>query len=111
MLDLTDAHPVEGEQEIQTPQTMAFVKALHTHFAGRPDELLANAETLTDTGEQVTRELVKGLLGEENERLRGEVSAERFEQYYRPASALISDLCLDETFVGFLTLPAYEHII
>ncbi|MEO8749375.1 MAG: malate synthase A [Allobranchiibius sp.] len=74
-------------------------------------QLIANGETLADTGEKVTRPLVQRLLGEESERLRGEVSAERFEQYNRPALGLISDLCLNDHFVDFLTLPAYEHVI
>ena len=74
-------------------------------------QLIANKIELADTGEVVTRELVSRLLAEEAEHLRAEVPAERFEQYYRPAIALISDLCLNEVFVDFLTLPAYEQVL
>ncbi len=56
----------------------------------------------------MTRELVRRILDEETERLRSEVPAERFEQYYRPARDLIAELCLGEDFTDFLTLPAYE---
>ena len=59
----------------------------------------------------MTRELVSTLLDEEAERLREEVPAETFTRYYEPARELLSDLCLDEDFVDFLTLPAYEKVI
>ncbi len=74
-------------------------------------QLISNQSVLADTGQPVTRELVATLLEEEAERLRGEVPAETFERYYVPAKALIADLCLDEGFVDFLTLPAYEQVI
>lgn len=41
MLELTDAHPIAGAEEILTPEALAFVEALHTRFAARRDELLA----------------------------------------------------------------------
>jgi malate synthase len=69
---------------------------------------IRNAVELQDTGEVVTRELVSRVLAEEVERLRGEVDAERFERYYVPAAKLVSDICLEEGYVDFLTLPAYE---
>ncbi|MDN5768630.1 MAG: malate synthase A [Humibacillus sp.] len=72
---------------------------------------IANASVLDDTGDTVTRELVSRLLDEEAERLRGEVAADDFARYYEPAKALIAKLCLDEDFVDFLTLPAYEVVV
>lgn len=39
-LELTDPHPIEGAEEILTPEALAFVEALHARFAGRRDELL-----------------------------------------------------------------------
>jgi malate synthase len=72
---------------------------------------IANGCVLDDTGETVTRELVSRLLDEESERLRGEVAADDFERYYEPAKVLIARLCLEEAFVEFLTLPAYERVI
>jgi len=73
-------------------------------------QLIANQVLLTDTGETVTRELVARLLDEETDRLRGEVDPAVFERYYQPAKKLISDLCLSDDFVDFLTLPAYEQV-
>lgn len=69
---------------------------------------LRNKAVLADTGAQVTPELVKGILAEETERLRGEVSEEAFASYYLPASELIGSICLSEGYTDFLTLPAYE---
>ena len=40
--------------------------------------------------------------------LRAEVGQELFEAYFEPAARLIADLVLDEEYVDFLTLPAYE---
>jgi malate synthase len=73
-------------------------------------QLRYNQVKLADTGETVTAELVSRLLDEEVERLRGEVPPEDFERYYQPAKKLISDLCLSDDFVDFLTLPAYELV-
>lgn len=70
-------------------------------------QLINNAVTLSDSGETVTRELVARFLDEETEKLRGQVDADAFERYYLPAKKLISDLCLAEDFVDFLTRPAY----
>jgi len=69
-----------------------------------------NGTVLADTGRPVTAELVGELLGEETERLRGEVDAEVFDRYYAPASALIRDLVLSDDYVDFLTTPAYELV-
>ncbi len=71
---------------------------------------IRNDVLLADTGETVTRDLVSRRLDEEVEKLRVEVTAEHFEAYYRPAADLVRHLCLDEGFVDFLTLPAYELV-
>ncbi|UNK70943.1 malate synthase A [Microbacterium sp. H1-D42] len=63
---------------------------------------------LDDTGEQVTAELVQRLLGEEVEALRAQVDEAVFAEFYQPAARLVSDICLDDEYVDFLTLPAYE---
>jgi len=65
---------------------------------------------LSDTGAPVTRELVSRVLDKEVEKLQGEVTADQFERHYRPAADLVRHLCLDEDFVDFLTLPAYELV-
>ncbi|WP_091182766.1 malate synthase A [Microlunatus flavus] len=73
-------------------------------------QLIRNATVLSDTGEPVTRDLVARVIEEEAGRLHGEVGDAAFERYYRPAQRLISDLCLSDDFVDFLTLPAYEQV-
>ena len=63
-----------------------------------------------DSGETVTTELVERVLDEELERLRGEVDAETFERLYVPAGTLVRDIVLDDDYVTFLTLPAYDVV-
>jgi malate synthase len=65
---------------------------------------------LADSGETVTKELVARILDEEVDKLREQVPAEQFEQYYLPAKQLIADQVLSDDFTDFLTLPAYELI-
>ncbi|MEO6791657.1 MAG: malate synthase A [Ornithinibacter sp.] len=74
-------------------------------------QLIANDAVLSDTGTTVTRDLVARLIDEETERLRTEVDEQSFTEHYLPARELISGLCLDETFVDFLTIPAYELVV
>ncbi|MDP9884864.1 malate synthase [Sinomonas atrocyanea] len=69
-----------------------------------------NKVVLADTGNTVTRELVEQILGEETERLRGEVDPKMFAKFYEPASRLIADICLSEDYTDFLTTPAYELV-
>lgn len=72
---------------------------------------IRNGVRLADTGETVTTDLVRRLLDEETEKLRGQVDSEDFERYYRPARDLIADLCLAEEFTDFLTVPAYRWVV
>ncbi|MFP5281827.1 MAG: malate synthase A, partial [Actinomycetes bacterium] len=72
---------------------------------------IRNSVRLADTGETATRARVARLLDEEVERLRGEVPADVFERHYVPAKELVRSLCLDDEFVDFLTLPAYEQVV
>jgi malate synthase len=69
-----------------------------------------NEGVLADTGNTVTRQLVERILGEETERLRGEVDPAMFAKFYEPASRLIADICLSEDYTDFLTTPAYELV-
>lgn len=68
---------------------------------------LRNA-TVLDSGGTVTEELVTRVLEEELTRLRGEVPAEFFAQYYVPAGNLVREIILSAEYTDFLTLPAYE---
>ncbi len=70
---------------------------------------IRNEVQLADSGEVVTRQLVSRLLEEEAAKVREQVDAEQWQQFYEPAKALLSDLCLGE-FADFLTLPAYELV-
>ncbi|MCS3844412.1 malate synthase A [Microbacterium sp. AK031] len=72
---------------------------------------LRGATTLADTGEQVTADLVQRLLAEEVAKIAAGVSDADFEEFYQPAARLISQICLDDEYVDFLTLPAYELLI
>ncbi len=73
-------------------------------------QLVANSLPLADTGEPVTRDLVTRLVEGEAARLHDEVDHDLYQRYYQPAKKLVSDLCLSEDFVDFLTLPAYEMV-
>jgi len=69
---------------------------------------LRNGTVLADTGAQVTAEFVERVLAEEVAKLAAAVGDEDFERFYQPAARLISQICLDDEYVDFLTLPAYE---
>lgn len=74
---------------------------------------IANDVTASDTGRKITAELVSTILDEEVARLREEVADdELFQKHYEPAAKIIGQITtgLEEDFVDFLTLPAYEVI-
>jgi len=72
---------------------------------------IKNHTVLADTGDVVSKELVAKVIDEEVERLRAEVSKEDFERHYLPAKDLIASSALDDDFVDFLALPAYERVV
>jgi malate synthase len=65
-----------------------------------------------DTGEKVTRELVRRYEEEELEKVREQVGDEFFYSEGRPdqSRALFDEVALSDEFVDFLTLPAYEQL-
>jgi malate synthase len=65
-----------------------------------------------DTGETVTRELVRRYEEEELENIRRQVGDEFFYSEGRPdqSRALFDEVALSDEFVDFLTLPAYEQL-
>ncbi|MFI5085988.1 MAG: malate synthase A [Actinomycetales bacterium] len=71
---------------------------------------IRNRVVLADTGNTVTRELVRSILDEETETLHAEVGDESFARYYKPASELIAEITLSEDYEDFLTTPAYELV-
>ncbi|MFY9712749.1 MAG: malate synthase A [Microbacterium sp.] len=72
---------------------------------------LRNGVRLADTGEQVTPALVERLLAEEVTTLRAGVPDAEFTAFYEPATRLVSAICLDDDYVDFLTLPAYDLLV
>ncbi|MGQ7788977.1 malate synthase A [Nesterenkonia sp. K-15-9-6] len=70
---------------------------------------IRNRTVTADTGATVDADLVERLLGEEVERLRGEIAdAETFSRYFEPAADIVRRLVLDTDYEDFLTQPAYE---
>jgi malate synthase len=65
-----------------------------------------------DTGEKVTRELVRRYEEEELEKVREQVGDDFFYSEGRPdqSRALFDEVALSDEFVDFLTLPAYEQL-
>ncbi|GAA4530749.1 malate synthase A [Amycolatopsis samaneae] len=62
--------------------------------------------TTLDSGDVVTRELVRGVVAE----VRGELTAELKPELLDPAVELFEQVALADEFPDFLTLPAYERI-
>ncbi|MFI7580396.1 malate synthase A [Kocuria kalidii] len=71
---------------------------------------IRNGVVYEDTGNTATRELVAEELEHQKELLRAEVDEKSFNAYFAPAAKLIADLVLDEEYVDFLTLPAYDLV-
>jgi malate synthase len=63
-----------------------------------------------DDGRKVTRELVAALIPEEMTKIREYLGAAFGEGRYDEAAAIFASLVEDDTFVEFLTLPAYARI-
>jgi malate synthase len=70
-----------------------------------------HGQTLQD-GRPVTRELVREIVHEENDKVRAELGEAAYAQArYEDAAQLMIDLVEQPTFEEFLTLPAYERIL
>jgi malate synthase len=65
-----------------------------------------NNATVLDTGEKVSEELVRKVIGE----VRGELSEVIPAEFLDPAIELFEQVALAEHFADFLTLPAYDRI-
>jgi len=67
--------------------------------------------TLADTGEQVTDELVRGVVARQLDAVHDEIGADAFTAgRWDEARAIFEQVAIGDDFVDFLTLPAYEHI-
>jgi malate synthase len=63
-----------------------------------------------DDGRKVTREMVAAMIPEEMVKIRDHLGAAFALGKYDDAAAIFADLVNNDTFVEFLTLPAYERI-
>ena len=63
-----------------------------------------------DDGRQVTKELVAACLPEEMAKIRELLGTAYADGKYDDAAAIFADLVNSDTFVEFLTLPAYERL-
>jgi malate synthase len=63
-----------------------------------------------DDGRRVTREMVAAMIPEEMQKIRALLGPAFGDGHYDEAASIFADLVNNDTFVEFLTLPAYEHI-
>ena len=63
-----------------------------------------------DDGRKVTKEMVTAMVPEELERTRGLLGPVFADGRYEEAAGIVKELVSNDTFVEFLTLPAYERI-
>ena len=61
-------------------------------------------------GRKITREMVATMIPEELQRIRTQLGAAYGEGRYDEAAEIFAELVNNDTFVEFLTLPAYERI-
>ncbi len=65
-----------------------------------------------DDGRLITKELVRQIVREENDKVKAQMGAERYAAgRYEDAAQLMIDLVEQPVFYEFLTLPAYDRII
>jgi malate synthase len=63
-----------------------------------------------DDGRKVTKQMVAAMIPEEMQKIRELLGSSFADGKYDDAAAIFSDLVANDTFVEFLTLPAYERI-
>jgi malate synthase len=63
-----------------------------------------------DDGRKVTKAMVAAMIPEEMQKIRALLGAAYGDGKYDDAAAIFAGLVNDDTFVDFLTLPAYERI-
>jgi malate synthase len=61
-------------------------------------------------GRNITREMVATMIPEELQKIRAQLGAAYTEGRYDEAAEIFADLVNNDTFIEFLTLPAYERI-
>ena len=63
-----------------------------------------------DDGRKITRDMVAAMIPEELAKIRDLLGGAFAEGRYEEAAAIFTELVDNDTFVEFLTLPAYERI-
>jgi malate synthase len=63
-----------------------------------------------DDGRKITKEMVASMLPEEMRKIRDLLGSAYAAGRYEEAAGIFADLVSNDTFVEFLTLPAYERI-
>jgi malate synthase len=64
-----------------------------------------------DDGRNVTEEFVRAAVAEQLAALRGKIGAERFDRgHFKEAAEILERLIVNNDFIEFLTLPAYERL-
>jgi len=72
---------------------------------------LRSPHGVLDDGRRITRELVSRMMPEELARVRRELGEDAWAAgRYEEAAQLFESLTMNDTFVEFLTLPAYEAL-
>ena len=67
--------------------------------------------TQADTGQQVTADLVRKVADEEMDKIKAEIGADTFDSgRFKEARDIFEEVALDDDFVDFLTLPAYDRL-
>jgi len=71
---------------------------------------IRSAKGKLDDGRKVTREMVAAMIAEEVQKIRDLLGTAFGEGRYTEAAEIFAGLVNNDTFVEFLTLPAYERI-
>ncbi len=71
---------------------------------------IRSSKGVLDDGRKVTKDMVAAMLPEEMQKIRDLLGPAFGEGKYDDAAKIFADLVNDDTFVEFLTLPAYERI-
>jgi malate synthase len=66
---------------------------------------------MLDDGRKVTIDLFRQMLAEEKEKIKASLGAAYSEGKYEEAAQLFDNLTTSDTFIEFLTIPAYEMVI
>ena len=72
---------------------------------------IRSAKGKLDDGRPITKELFLSLVPEELAKIRASLGEDLYSRGdYKKASEMFTELILDDEFVEFLTLPAYQYI-